>query len=210
MLDTVREDVVETVRKLRKDRTSNIRQKSAGTEDSPDQSTAPNDNSASLSTSVPNQEPPPPDASTENSPFTPLSNLPGWGSSLNDNTSTQLFIILFGLCAAAVLYFLITRKRLLSQSHRQGFVAIQPENIHSREDVIRAFHWLTHCQSPDAADWWNHLQATESLSQHSAGREESLRQLMALYEAARYQPANRTFDQTYLQQARTALAGCLS
>lgn len=210
VLDSVREDVVETIHKSRKDRTSNIRQKSAGTEDSPDQSTAPNNNSESLSTSVPNQEQPPLEASTEHSPLTPLSNLPGWGSSLNDNASTQLFVIFFGLGTATVLYFLITPKSLLSQSHRQRFVAVQPENLHTREDVIRAFHWLTHCQSPDAADWWNHLQATESLSQHSAGREESLRQLMTLYEAARYQSANRTFDQTHIQQARTALAECLS
>jgi hypothetical protein len=215
VLDAGREVVVETVRKSRedrKDRGSRSGQKSAGTENSPGQPTDRNKNSASLNTSVPKQEPPPPEASTGNSPFTPPGDLPDWGSSLNDNASTQLFIILFGLGAAAAMCFLVARQRLRarSQSYDQRLTAFKPENIRTREDIIRAFHWLTHCQSPDAADWWNHLQATESLSQHSVGRDESLRQLVALYEAARYQPAKRTFDQAHIQQARIALAGCLS
>jgi len=63
---------------------------------------------------------------------------------------------------------------------------------------------------PDAADWWNHLKAEESLTSLTPERHQPLETLTQLYEVARYQPSGAGLNASQIQQARTALAGYLS
>lgn len=129
-----------------------------------------------------------------------------------DSIIGQLLVILAGLIIAAIAYLSVARRKHLTLTARRSRAVdtLKPERIQTRDDVIRAFHRLTHCQTPDAAAWWNHRQAEASLMQHTNGRHQPLQDLTKLYEAARYHPADQTFDETHIQQARVALSGCLS
>ena len=132
--------------------------------------------------------------------------------SLYDGYAAQFFLLLSALGVAALaLLFAARRKNLMQlEQQRRTLAAVKPELIRTGADVIHTFHWLTHCQLPDAADWWNHLKAEESLTSLTPERHQSLETLTQLYEAARYQPSGAGLNASQIQQARTALAGYLS
>lgn len=211
-LDRVRSDVVETVRESRRRQAA------------PSESAAPSDRSQDADSTSAGQG----SAAFRNTPVeepaaTAEDSSPDLISTLTDQlpeqdalvpsaSGWQLAMIIAGLGIAALVYLLSERRQAQVRRHQRGRVLqpVRPEQIRTREDVIRAFHWLIQSQSPDAADWWNHLQAGESLAQQSQGRQESLRQMIRLYERARYERSETAFEQSDLEQARSALAGCLS
>ncbi|MCH2203484.1 MAG: hypothetical protein MK102_16075 [Fuerstiella sp.] len=211
ILNTVKTDIVRVVRDLKKhkpDRSKQDRTLTNTTHRTHVRSalTNSNDELTSAKTFTPPANP------RKNPVLTTSGNSPVRSWSLRDSDLTQLLAILFCLMIAAFIIFGAARNttRAVHRKRAHTLAAIRPDNIRTRADVIHAFHQLTHCQSPDSAEWWNHLQAAASLSQTIPKRQQSLQQLTYLYEEARYKRDTHTFDQTLIQQARTALAGCLS
>lgn len=214
LFDSVRDDVVETVRNTQQQRAERSRERRRRErDDAPNQSSG-FDLAATES---------PTTAAGGTSSASPSDSGGGISSAMPDDltdlipapdisSGSQMLIILAGLAIAAIAVLLSARRQTLTEHQRRSraLQALKPDQIRSREDVIRAFHWLTLYHSPDAAEWWNHLQAGESLAQQSGSRQESLQQLMELYEIARYRSADTALEPAQLQRARTALAGCLS
>ncbi len=211
VLDSVREDAVDTVRESRRSRSARSassrrtrsRQNGQGSPTDRRAEVAAGDRAAaaeSRQSGIPESEIPSlPDM------------LPSAESLSAPGSLTQLLILLAGAGVMLAIYLVSSRRQSQAESRRRqrALKAIKPDRIRTREDVIQAFHWLTHCQSPDAAEWWNHLEAGESLAQQSPARQESVRQLIHIYELARYQPEDVEFEPAHVQQARTAVAGCL-
>lgn len=211
VFDSVRDDVVKTIRESRDSRAERSasrssfrpRQDQSTTAGGRTTGTAANGNQQSTDTS-----------SAESSPGLISSlrdSLPDGEAFTPTGSGWQLLVILVVLGIAAVVYLLSERRQSQERrSHQRRLRPVRPDQIRTREDVIHAFHWLVHCQSPHAADWWNHLQAGDSVPLQSTAHQESLQQLMRLYELARYEPEDRAFEPKHVQQARQALAGCLS
>ncbi len=215
VLDTVRDEVVDMVRDFRNDRThrpsenrrqQNIRRYSKSK--SREQSVV--DRSHMEVSATGNSAP------STSSPIDVTSAMtrtaPDQTFSLISGYASQLIVLLSGLGIATLAFLFAARRKTLSQleQRRRTLAAVKPELIRTEADIVRAFHWLTECRSPEAADWWNHLQAQESLLRHTPGCRQSLEKLGQLYEAARYQPGDGGLDDTQIREARTALAGCLS
>lgn len=215
VLDTIKSDVVRAARKLKKDTPNDSEQNPTLANTSTvtrrrfvDQSApAETINKRTLSKRSPPSSRPP-----KNPRFNSPGNPSGRSWPPRDSELIQLAAILFSLTIAVIIIFGAARHKTLTARRERArkLAAIRPEKIHTRTDVIHAFHRLIQCQSPDAAEWWNHLQAEASLSQTSPECRQSLQQLTYLYETARYQRKRRTTDQTFIEQARAALSGCLS
>ena len=215
VLDTVRDDVVEMVRDSTNSRTEHSPENhrlSKMQEDSRANSveqpivSRSHDGSSPAVTASSSRDP------AVDLPPTALENTLKQRSLLADDDVLQLILILSGLSIAALAFRAVTRRATLAQHGQRirTLATVTPEQIQTPADVIRAFHWLTHCQSPDAAEWWNHRQAETWILQQSPGLDQSLHHLTQLYEAARYQPGDGAFDETRIQQARVALDRCLS
>jgi hypothetical protein len=120
------------------------------------------------------------------------------------------FLLGVGLLIACLLF--ATRQhshKQLSQVKLKNF-PVKPKDIRSREDVIRAYHWLTEAITPDFAEWWHHRRAQETMVEYSPERSDAIREFAELYEMARYESSEKSFDEDRIQEARDALAGCLA
>lgn len=120
------------------------------------------------------------------------------------------FLLVVGLVVACLL--LASRHQSLRQSSRTHFRnrPVKPADIRCREDVVRAFHWLTEATAPDFAEWWHHRRAQETMVEYSPECKDAIREFAGLYELARYEANDEFFDEDRIQQARDALAGCLT
>ncbi len=131
--------------------------------------------------------------------------------------AVTLGLLAAGLIAAAILMLPGRRTRRERAMSMHAFVPLSdnvPE-IRSRQDIVRAFHWLTDSLGPDCPDWWHHRRAvrlaTERLPEHTA----ELNELADLYEWARYTERHDRSDgkcqedDSRIAQARHVLAGCL-
>lgn len=217
VLDRVREDVVETVRESRKNRADKARtqrNRSRSQRRTAERSGSSQDGDLAQG----GQSPQSTESSTQSAQAQPTlttrdSSPQEWGPAGAPSTFAQVLVILVGLgiAAAALLWTSRRQEQTRLSRHNRTLQPVSPQDIHAPEDIIRAFHWLTLGRSPDAAEWWNHLQAEKSLSLNSPGQQEALQQLARLYELARYQQnSDVEIDPGQIQQARTALAGCLS
>ena len=213
VVDTVREDVAEIVRdsenqRKRTRRSSEVRSRQNVRRNLREEPVIDKPHTGASATGQSSQSP---NASAD-SASTDSSAWPDQTLSLYDGYAAQFFLLLSALGGASLaLLFAARRKNLIQlEQRRRTLAAVKPELIRTGADVIHAFHWLTHCQLPDAADWWNHLKAEESLTSLTPERHQSLETLTQLYEAARYQPSGAGLNASQIQQARTALAGYLS
>ncbi len=206
--DFVREDVIEIVKEQQR-QTQLEQQKNS----SPDGSRF-RPRSRQQGNIIPDQPAKPTTASTvpaEPNP-TPLSfddALP----QLPEDISTESvfpFLLVVGVVVACLL--LASRHQSLRQSSRTHFrsIPVKPADIRSREDVVRAFHRLTEATAPDFAEWWHHRRAQETMVEYSPERKDAIRKFAGLYELARYDTNAESFDEDRIQQARDALAGCLT
>gem|GEM_PF-3594898 len=205
-VDFVRDDVVEFVDERRRQQTQN-----SSTNNSrfrPPSQRQRQNNSASQQSEQPTAKsnssavPEPPPLSLDDA----LPQLP------NDISAESMFpfLLVVGLVIAVLL--LAGRHRSLRQSSQTHFrhVPVKPGDIRSREDIVRAFHWLTEATTPEFAEWWHHRRALETMVEYTPERKDAIRELAELYEVARYDRNDESFDDTRLQQARDALAGCLA
>lgn len=118
-------------------------------------------------------------------------------------------LLIVGLISGAAV--LLTRRApVITDRQREAELnPVHPTQIRTREDVVRAYHWLTACKAPDSADWWHHRRALECMAMLSPDQRLSMQQLARLYEAARYESDAEIFDRARIQAARQALAECV-
>jgi hypothetical protein len=82
---------------------------------------------------------------------------------------------------------------------------VDPGAVATREDVVRAFEYLSLAKCGEEAVNWHHHQIAERLGSADAGDKEAADQLAHLYEKARYAPANELFTETEIAEARARI-----
>jgi hypothetical protein len=85
---------------------------------------------------------------------------------------------------------------------RLGPWPVQPESISTRDDVIRAFEYLSVLQLGPSALTWNHVDIAFALGQRFPALSASALQLGTHYEQARYAPASEAMSPASVRTAR--------
>jgi hypothetical protein len=85
---------------------------------------------------------------------------------------------------------------------RLGPWPVQPKSIKTRDDVIRAFEYLSVLQLGPSALTWNHVDITVALGRRFPALSADACQLGAHYEQARYAPASDTMSPASVRTAR--------
>lgn len=84
----------------------------------------------------------------------------------------------------------------------------QPGEIHSRDDVISAFHALALNSRQRVESWWTHRAVATKLAAASPLKKDAVQTLAEIYEQARYLPDDVELPADTIQSARTALIEC--
>jgi hypothetical protein len=79
---------------------------------------------------------------------------------------------------------------------------VDPLQVNSREDVVKAFEFLSISKCGDAAVNWHHLQIAGRMGLNEPDHRDAANRLARLYEKARYAPANELFDELDIAEAR--------
>ena len=121
-------------------------------------------------------------------------------------------LILGGILAALML-LIPTVRRLQSrvrvnEEFRATEIALVPHEIRTRQDIVRAFHQLAKRCSRSVRPWWNHLQVATELSRVIPDRQQTVSELSAVYERARYQPLDHELTPAELAAAQMAIRKC--
>jgi hypothetical protein len=86
---------------------------------------------------------------------------------------------------------------------------VNPANVATRQDLVRAFEYLSLLLLGPAARAWNHLEIAHKLGKpddaSTAQRRNAASQLAALYEQARYAPPDELLPEDHLSDARRNL-----
>jgi len=80
-----------------------------------------------------------------------------------------------------------------------------PQTITTQADVIRAFHQLARRCSRAVRPWWNHQQLAKELTRVLPHRQQTVTELAAVYERARYQPRDQALTPDEVAAARGAI-----
>ena len=112
------------------------------------------------------------------------------------------------------LYYVRHRKPVEEAPIEQARVwPVDPLQVNSREDVVKAFEFLSISKCGDEAVNWHHLQIANQMGVKEPGNKDAADRLARLYEKARYAPANELFDDMDIAEARarfSQLAGAPS
>ncbi len=125
----------------------------------------------------------------------------------------SFFLVGLGLLGImAVAGFMLRRPLLKLVSDATGIASPgrihQPNEIRSREDVIKAFHELALNPAKLVESWWTHRAAATKLAAESPQQGNAVRTLAEIYEQARYLPDDVELPADRIQSARTAFAEC--
>ena len=142
-----------------------------------------------------------PNAAASDSATTDM--LPDLGSG---NFSTIVFVLLLIIGLIGCLF---VGSRLMPvnepETSEQVLATLLKQGIRSKEDVIKAFHQFALKPPHETQHWWTHSKVVETVvhqyPQHSA----RIQLLAALYEQARYFPADSEFTDAQIQQAADAV-----
>ena len=84
---------------------------------------------------------------------------------------------------------------------------IDPRQINTREDVVKAFEYLSVLICGPAAKTWTHNTIADSLADLAATHGETAVMLARLYELARYAPLDEPLTREELMEARELVCG---
>lgn len=84
------------------------------------------------------------------------------------------------------------------------------QTITTQADVIRAFHQLARRCSRAVRPWWNHQQLAKELTRVLPDRKQTVTELAAVYERARYQPRDQALTPDEVAAARGAIRSCVA
>jgi hypothetical protein len=82
---------------------------------------------------------------------------------------------------------------------------VSPSEVKTREDVVKAFEYLSVSKCGDDAINWHHHQIAQRIGGDEPDRREAAARLAHLYEKARYTPLNELFSEIELEEARARL-----
>lgn len=115
-------------------------------------------------------------------------------------------IVLLVLITAAVLWWkwgsLMQPRAAVAFAGGPGEWPIDPRNINTREDVVKAFEYLSVLICGPAAKTWTHSTIAEELVALAATHGETAVKLARLYELARYAPLDEPLTRVELLEAR--------
>lgn len=122
----------------------------------------------------------------------------------------EIALLMAGLLCCGLWLF---RKRI------QGMVSMQPteaelvksilaQGIHTRNDVVRAFHCLVRQATEPVATWWTHRRAAHRLSESIPNIATAMHVLATVYEQARYSPPDVVLSDEQLRRVQSALQQC--
>jgi len=83
-----------------------------------------------------------------------------------------------------------------------------PADIHSRADVVQAFHQFALKSTTLAAAWWTHRAVEQQVALETPALQPAIQTLTNLYEQARYLPEETEFTPAQIGTARQAWEQC--
>lgn len=86
--------------------------------------------------------------------------------------------------------------------------SILAQGIHTRNDVVRAFHCFVKRTTEPVASWWTHKRAAHRLSESMPSITAAMQVLASVYEQARYAPPEVELSQEQLHRVQLALQHC--
>jgi len=121
-------------------------------------------------------------------------------------------LILGGILATLMLLIpaarVIQRRTGQQPELRNSEFPLAAHEIRTRQDIVRAFHQLAKRCSRSVRPWWNHLQLATELSRVIPDRQQTVSELAAVYERARYQPVDHELTPAELSAAQLAIRRC--
>jgi hypothetical protein len=93
----------------------------------------------------------------------------------------------------------------VDEAHQRLAWPVEPHAVATREDVVKAFDFLSLAKCGDEAVNWHHRQIARQLSDKEPDKDEAVVRLTGLYEKARYAPASDLFSDTEIAEARARL-----
>ena len=123
-------------------------------------------------------------------------------------------LILAGLLITAAAVLLIARWSLrrtdAGVQNMEKELLQTTQTITTQADVIRAFHQLARRCSRAVRPWWNHQQLATELTRVLPDRQQTVTELAAVYERARYQPRDQALTPDEVAAARGAIRSCVA
>lgn len=135
----------------------------------------------------------------------------GWGNfgSFGGLGGSWLPVVLLGVALLAglgVWWFMVYRNSSATGSlvggKGLGPWPVNPRNINSREDVVKAFEYLSVLYCGPAAKMWTHSTIAEALNHLAITHEDAAVKLARLYELARYAPLDEPLTRVEVIEAR--------
>jgi hypothetical protein len=144
--------------------------------------------------------------------FAPSLGVPRLGGSSLPGTESLMALlwVAMGGIAAAILWQIISRRKgegaqRAAARHKLGPWPIPPQQIMTREQLIRAFEYLALLCLGPAAQSRNHLEIAAALGGDETERRRAAAGLASIYEQARYAPADEPLADEALAAARRDL-----
>jgi hypothetical protein len=150
-------------------------------------------------------------SSSSTTPHLPESSSSGWGlngsggiGGLSGSWVTVLILGIVVLGAFLLWWYLQDAKTAesLPAGHGLGPWPIDPRSINSREDVVKAFEYLSVLICGTAAKMWTHSTIAEALTNLAIAQGEVAVKLARLYELARYAPLDEPLTRVEVIEAR--------
>ncbi len=146
-------------------------------------------------------------------PIRSLGSISSGGMTVPQESDTRSLFGLLVLLAVLglVWYFAPQLMAAMGESQRKSSLVvsvIHPADIHSRVDVVRAFHQFALRPATLAAEWWTHRAVEQRVAQETPSLQPAIQKLTDLYEQARYLPDDADFTPDQIGTARQALEQC--
>jgi hypothetical protein len=122
-------------------------------------------------------------------------------------------VVILGLVVLGILVWLVLKNlrtpppQVAYTQDGLGPWPIDPRQINTREDVVKAFEYLSVLICGMAAKTWTHNTIADALSELAATHGETAVMLARLYELARYAPLDEPLSRVELMEARELVCG---
>jgi len=143
------------------------------------------------------------------SPNIPDDLLPSSGGSGNRGSDVTSYLSLAMLAIAGMIFAFLWlrrgRRNMEFDGESKHTWPVAPGDVRSREDVVRAFEFLSVTKCGAVAVNWHHLQIAKQIGGEESDWREAAARLARLYEKARYAPLNELFTEVEIAEARARL-----
>jgi hypothetical protein len=141
----------------------------------------------------------------------------GWRAASRRDIGVTFLVVVGAALVAVVSWQLYQarRRRIKSpawaigqEDHKNGEIAIPADflAVATREDVIRAFEYLSLLKLGARVSSWNHRHIAAQLGGEAGDRRQAAQRLAAIYEQARYAPEGEALPESAVRAARCELS----